>query len=253
MLDFNNQENQNIFARTELLFSNNFSSYQKCIEKKILVIGLGGVGGAIAEFLTRTGCQNLVVCDFDKVSYSNLNRQILYNFEDIGKLKTECANKHLKKINPKIKITELPIELKPDTVAEILNTISADFVFDAIDLLLTKARIIDFCLKNNLQFISALGASSKKDITKIRCGYLEDVSNCAIAKRLKYQLNKLNNRPLKKIPVVYSIESSLKPKIFLDNIDNKKKIVNGSIAHITNTFGAFCVNYFFNIINQSGN
>ena len=70
MLDFNNQENQNIFARTELLFSNNFSSYQKCIEKKILVIGLGGVGGAIAEFLTRTGCQNLVVCDFDKVSYS---------------------------------------------------------------------------------------------------------------------------------------------------------------------------------------
>ena len=84
---------------------------KKIISAKVLIVGMGGLGSPVAEFLARAGVGLIGIVDDDKVSLSNLHRQSLYNTNDVGKFKVQVARGKIKKINPSIKIKIYKIRL----------------------------------------------------------------------------------------------------------------------------------------------
>ena len=164
---------------------------RKIILSKVLIIGAGGLGSPVAEFLSRAGIGSLGIVDNDKVSLSNLHRQNLYNTSDIGKFKVKIAKDKIKKINPNTKVTIYKIRLGNDNFKKIIN--DYDYIVDGSDNFKTKFLLNDFCLK--FKKILITGAISKfdghiftfnfkdKKIPCLRCFFQEsnisdDLLNC---------------------------------------------------------------------------
>jgi len=132
---------------------------KKILSSKVLVIGAGGLGSPVAEFLSRAGIGSLGIVDDDKVSLSNLHRQSLYNTSDIGKFKVKIARDKIKKINPNTKVTIYKIRLSNDNFKKIIN--NYDYIIDGSDNFTTKFLLNDFCLK--FKKVLVTGAISKFD------------------------------------------------------------------------------------------
>ncbi|MDB4351591.1 ThiF family adenylyltransferase, partial [Candidatus Pelagibacter sp.] len=92
------------YSRQIILKNIGILGQKKIFNSKILIIGMGGLGCPVAEFLTRSGVGSLGIVDHDLVSLSNIHRQTLYDEKDLGKLKVKAAKKKLANINPKTKI-----------------------------------------------------------------------------------------------------------------------------------------------------
>ena len=116
---------------------------KKIISAKVLIVGMGGLGSPVAEFLARAGVGSIGIVDDDKVSLSNLHRQSLYNTRDIGKFKVQAARVKIKNINPIIKIKIYKIRLNKDNFKEIIK--DYDFIVDGSDNFSTKFLLNDFC------------------------------------------------------------------------------------------------------------
>ena len=99
------------FSRQIILKDIGILGQKKILLSKVLIIGAGGLGSPVAEFLARTGVGSIGVIDDDKVSLSNLHRQSLYNTSDIGKFKVNIAKDKIKKINPYTKVVIYKIRL----------------------------------------------------------------------------------------------------------------------------------------------
>jgi molybdopterin-synthase adenylyltransferase len=100
----------------------------------VLVIGVGGIGTAVALSLAMAGCGQLTLVDFDVVDLSNLNRQLLFTVDDIGKPKVEVAKTALQRVNPGVKISTINTRLESaDRVHQLIKSVGADFVSDAVD------------------------------------------------------------------------------------------------------------------------
>tara|TARA_B100001059_G_C17710537_1_gene515203 strand:+ start:220 stop:975 length:756 start_codon:yes stop_codon:yes gene_type:complete len=147
------------FSRQIILKNIGALGQKKIIQSKVLIIGMGGLGCPIAEFLTRAGVGSLGIIDSDNVELSNLHRQSLYDIEDLNKPKVIAAFKKLKKINPKTKITSYKIRLNKNNFNKIIK--NYDYIIDGSDNFKTKFLINDFCIKSKKIFIS--GAISKFD------------------------------------------------------------------------------------------
>ena len=132
---------------------------QKIIRSNILIIGMGGLGCAVAELLVRAGVGNLGIVDFDKVSLSNLHRQTLYDNKDLNKFKVEVAKKKLNKINSKSKISIYKTKINKKNLEKIIKDYK--IVIDGSDNFQTKFLINDFCVK--LKKFLVTGAISKFD------------------------------------------------------------------------------------------
>jgi len=117
----------------------------KLKEAKVAVIGAGGLGCPVLQYLNSMGVGTLGLIDFDIVQESNLHRQILYTSEDIGKSKIECASKRLRAQNPYTKIIEHNVVLSEENVEEILS--QYDFVVDGCDNFLTRYVVNDMCVQ----------------------------------------------------------------------------------------------------------
>ena len=124
--------------------------------KRVLVAGLGGVGGTALEALARSGINNFVIVDFDSVDESNLNRQILYLYDDIGLEKVGVAKKRMLDINPNLNIEVLSMKIDAESISNFPKDI--DFIVDAIDYIPGKLAIYNFAIKNK---------SSKNKITEL--------------------------------------------------------------------------------------
>jgi len=179
------------FSRQIVLKDIGILGQKKILSSKVLVVGAGGLGSPVAEFLSRAGIGSLGIIDDDKVSLSNLHRQSLYNTSDIGKLKVKIAKSKIKKINPNTKVTIYKIRLSNDNFKKIIN--DYDYVVDGSDNFKTKFLLNDFCLK--FKKILITGAISKfdghiftfnfkdKKIPCLRCFFQEsnisdDLLNC---------------------------------------------------------------------------
>ena len=132
---------------------------KKIIQSKVLIIGMGGLGCPVAEFLTRAGVGCLGIVDPDVVNLSNIHRQSLYDFNDLKKYKVLAARKKLKKINSKTKVNCHKIRLNKNNYIKILN--KYDFIVDGSDNFKTKFLINDLCRINKKFLIT--GAISKFD------------------------------------------------------------------------------------------
>ena len=147
------------FSRQIILKDIGILGQKKIIKSKVLIIGMGGLGCPVAEFLTRAGVGCLGIVDKDKVDLSNIHRQSLYDIEDLKKSKVDAAKKKLKKINLKTKIICYKMKLGKNNLSGIIK--KYDFIVDGTDNFKTKFLINDFCLK--FEKILITGAISKFD------------------------------------------------------------------------------------------
>jgi molybdopterin/thiamine biosynthesis adenylyltransferase len=179
------------FSRQIILKDIGILGQKKILSSRVLVIGAGGLGSPVVEFLSRAGIGSLGIVDDDKVSLSNLHRQSLYNTSDIGKFKVNIAKDKIKKINPNTRVTIYKIRLNNNNFKKIIN--DYDYIVDGSDNFATKFLLNDFCLKFKKVLIT--GAISKfdghiftfsfkdKKIPCLRCFFQEsnisnDLLNC---------------------------------------------------------------------------
>jgi molybdopterin-synthase adenylyltransferase len=132
---------------------------KKILSAKVLIIGAGGLGSPVAEFLSRAGVGSLGIVDNDKISLSNLHRQSLYNTSDINKFKVKIAKDKIKKINPNTKVTIYKIRLNNNNFEKIID--NYDYIVDGSDNFITKFLLNDYCLKFKKFLVT--GAISKFD------------------------------------------------------------------------------------------
>jgi len=147
------------FSRQIVLKDIGILGQKKIIASKVLIVGAGGLGSPIAEFLSRAGIGSLGIVDYDKVSLSNLHRQSLYYSSDIGKFKVKIAKDKIKKINSSTKVKTYKIRLNNKNFNKIIN--EYDYIVDGSDNFATKFLLNDFCLK--FKKILITGAISKFD------------------------------------------------------------------------------------------
>ena len=147
------------FSRQIILKDIGILGQKKILSSKVLIIGAGGLGSPVAEFLSRAGVGSLGIVDDDKVSLSNLHRQSLYNTFDINKFKVQIAKNKIKKINSNTKVTIYKIRLNKSNFKKIIN--NYDYIVDGSDNFETKFLLNDFCIK--FKKILVTGAISKFD------------------------------------------------------------------------------------------
>ena len=133
------------------------SGQKKIINSKILIIGMGGLGTPALTYLARSGVQTLAIADSDKISISNLHRQILYEKKDVGKFKVDIAKKKIISVNSKIKIKTYKKKITKQNIASIAK--QYDIILDGTDNFKSKLEINDFCKKNKKILI--LGAINR--------------------------------------------------------------------------------------------
>jgi molybdopterin/thiamine biosynthesis adenylyltransferase len=188
------QQNKKIierFSRQIVLKDIGILGQKKILSSKVLIIGAGGLGSPVAEYLSRAGIGSLGIVDDDKVSLSNLHRQSLYNTSDIDKFKVKIAKDKINKINPNTKVTIYKVRLNNNNFKKIIN--DYDYIVDGSDNFKTKFLLNDICLK--FKKILVTGAISKfdghvftfnfkdKKIPCLRCFFqefkiLDDLLNC---------------------------------------------------------------------------
>ena len=147
------------FSRQIVLKNIGMLGQKKIIQSKVLIIGMGGLGCPVAEFLTRAGVGDLGIIDSDNVDLSNIHRQSLYDIEDLKKPKVKAALKKLRKINPKTKVTCFKVRLNKNNFQQIIK--NYDYIVDGSDNFKTKFLINDFSLKSKKFLVT--GAISKFD------------------------------------------------------------------------------------------
>lgn len=185
--------------RTEKLIGK--EALEKLEKAKVIIYGIGGVGGYVVEALARAGVGNLCLVDPDKISISNINRQIHSNFKTIGKSKIEVMKERILEINPKANVEIFnPKELSFEEQDLIDNTYS--YVVDAVDTVKTKLKVIEKAKKEGVKIISAMGAGNKLDCNFI-VSDIEKTEVCPLAKVIRKELKKKN---IKDVKVVYSKE-----------------------------------------------
>lgn len=161
--------------RTDILLSR----LKKSIEsRKVLLAGLGGVGGIVAEGLARLGFLDVTLADMDEVEGSNLNRQILYTARDVGRKKVEAAKERLLALSPLMRIRTIDRPIK--TVADLPEE-RMDIVLDAIDDVDGKAALYQKAKKDGALTIVSAGFGFHLDSTKIAYGTLKDVHDVLTA------------------------------------------------------------------------
>ena len=147
------------FSRQIILKNIGILGQKKIIKSRVLIIGMGGLGCPVAEFLVRAGVGSLGIVDSDSVDLSNIHRQSLYDNGDLKKSKVDVAQKKLKKINPKTKVNCYKIRLSKNNFSKIIKRY--DYIVDGSDNFKTKFLINDFCKKANKFLVT--GAINKFD------------------------------------------------------------------------------------------
>ena len=185
-----------------LIGPDNFDILSK---KKILLVGVGGVGGFVFEALIRSGIKNITVYDGDTVEITNLNRQLVANLGTIGKYKSDIAVSKAKKINEDINVSGYNKFLDASNIIDLDK--DYDYIIDACDSINTKLELIRFAEDKNIKIISSMGVGNRVDASKLIITRLNKTCNDPLAKKLRILVkdNNLNMNTLvlcsKEVPI----------------------------------------------------
>ena len=138
-----------IFNRFTMMLSN--QEVEKLFSARIIVFGVGGVGGALTQMLARSGIQTLGIVDFDTIDITNINRQLVANINNIGKLKVDEFEKQINTINPNAKVIKYPFKLDENTIKDI-DFSQFDYIVDCIDDINAKKLLIKKAKEFSLTF-----------------------------------------------------------------------------------------------------
>ncbi len=185
-----NTEEKNRYARHIILPEIGKGGQQKLKQAKVLVVGAGGLGCPVLQYLTAAGVGTIGIVDFDKVEESNLQRQVLYSTEDIGKYKTDVSKEKLAKLNPFVKVTAYCLLLTAANALEIIS--QYDIVVDGSDNFATRYLVNDACVILNkplvfgsiFKFEGQISVFNYKEGPTYRCLYPDppvegEMPNCA--------------------------------------------------------------------------
>lgn len=156
-------EQQRRYARHIMLDEIGEEGQQKLLDAKVLVIGAGGLGSAALSYLAAAGVGKLGVVDFDHVEESNLQRQIMHEHGDIGRLKVESAADRLSELNPECHIDIYAQRLKAENAAAIIKRY--DIVLDGTDNFETRSLVAKECAVEKLPLIHAAVAGFSGYVT----------------------------------------------------------------------------------------
>lgn len=234
----------NQFSREELLIGK--EAIEKLQNSKVAIFGIGGVGSYTVESLARAGVGSFVLVDSDKVSLTNLNRQLIATHKTIGKFKVDVAKERILDINPDAKVEAIQEFFTQESEGIIDDTV--DYIVDCVDTVTAKIELVMRANKLNIPIISSMGTGNKLDPTKFEVSDIYKTSTCPLAKVMRKELRA---RGIKKLKVVYSKEEPIKPDESLENdLKNEsisttdeagktsiKKQVPGSISFVPSVAG----------------
>lgn len=192
------------FARLlPIIGEEKFNSLQS---KKILILGIGGVGGACCEALVRSGIKRIAILDNDIVDISNINRQIIALHSTIGQPKTNVMKARLLDINPNCEVEVFNFFFTEET-SNVLQFEEYDYIVDCIDTVSAKIFLAKYCYEHRLRLISSMGTGNKIDPTKLYITDLFKTTNDPLARVMRYELKK---RGIPKLTVLCSTEVPIK-------------------------------------------
>ena len=220
-------------SRTQLLLGD--ETLESLINKHVLVVGLGGVGGICAEMIARSGVGKMTIVDADTVDLSNCNRQIPALHSDAGKLKVEVMAKRLRDINPNIDLTVLSLFIKDEITDQILDKSQFDYAVDCIDTLGPKVQFIKACKDRNIPIVTSLGAGGKIDPSQIQITDISKTYKCTLAKYVRKKLHEVGIYD--GLKVVFSPEEIDPNKVIVSEKAFPKKSIIGTISYMPAIFG----------------
>lgn len=210
-------------------------NFDKIYNTKIIIFGVGGVGGYALEMLTRCGVNNITIVDFDTINITNLNRQIISLHSNLGEYKVDAFSKRIKDINPNINLSIIKERLTSENINS-FNLSDFDYVVDCIDSYKDKLGLIEYCYKHNIKIISSMSAGNRYKLSNYVVTDIFKTKNDAMARKLRLDLKKLG---IKKLKVCYTDSLS-------DNINLKTRVL--SISYNVALCGATISQYLINEI-----
>ncbi len=226
----------NEFSRTELLIGE--EGMEKLKNARVAVFGVGGVGGYVVEALARSGVGALDLIDNDKVSLTNINRQIIAAHSTVGRYKVDAAKERILDINPAAKVHTYKTFFMPDTASD-FHFCDYHYVVDAIDTVTGKIALVEKAYKAHTPIISSMGAGNKLDAAAFQVADIYETSVCPLAKVMRRELKK---RGIPKLKVVYSQEKPITPENDTDvAMKNDTSVIKrqtpGSISFVPSVAG----------------
>ena len=195
---------------------------------RVAIFGVGGVGGYALEALVRSGVGEIDVIDFDTVSESNINRQIIATEDSVGKYKVDVCRERALSINSEVKINAIRSFFSVDNADE-FDLAKYDYIIDAIDTVSAKIELIVRAQAACGKIISSMGAGNKLDPTRFEVSDIYKTSVCPLARVMRTELKK---RGVKKLKVVYSKEEPIRR-----TVDGSGRHAPGSIAFVPSVVG----------------
>lgn len=171
--------------------------------QRVAIFGLGGVGGQVAETLSRSGIGNFTLVDKDIIDTTNINRQIIALHSTLYAKKVDICAERIQDINPNTQIEKLYVEFNENTI---LDFSQFDYVVDAVDDLNAKFEIIKRAKLEGIPVISAMGAGNKLDITALKVADIEKTNTCPLARIMRERLKKAG---ISGIKCVFSTEKPI--------------------------------------------
>ena len=223
-----NIQKQHKFKRLEMLIGND--NLKELKSKSVLILGVGGVGGYVAEALARSNIGTLILVDYDIVDITNINRQIIALDSTIGKKKVDVLEERIKDINSGCKIIKIDKFIDINNLEELFKY-KIDFLVDACDTVSTKKETIKKCLEKDIDFISSMGTGNKLDPSKLEITDIRKTVNDPLARILRKFIKdeKIN----KKVMVLSSKELPIKTG----------KRTPGSTAFVPSSAGLLIASY----------
>ena len=225
--------NPNPFSRTELLLGHD--AMEALARARVAVFGGGGVGGYVCEALARSGVGALDLIDDDRVSLSNINRQIIATRSAVGRLKTEVMAERIADINPDAAVCVHNRFVLPENVEEFPFD-EYSYVVDAVDTVAAKLELAVRATALGVPIISAMGAGNKLDPTQLVVSDIYRTSVCPLARVMRHELRK---RGVKQLKVAWSTEPPVEAKGAPDEEPgaHPRRSIPGSTAFVPPAMG----------------
>ena len=214
--------------RTEMLLGK--EAVERLKSKRVIVFGVGGVGGYTCEALARTGIGRIDLVDNDTVSLSNINRQIIALHSTVGRPKVDVMKERIFDINPQIEVDAFNMLFTPENSNE-FDFSQYDYVVDAIDMVKSKVELAVLCEMADTHIISSMGTGNKLNPCGFKVTDINKTSVCPLARVMRTELKK---RGVKKLKVVYSEELPVSQGI---SSGEKTKRVPASVAFVPSVAG----------------
>lgn len=244
----------------------------RLMNSKVIVFGLGGVGGVAAEALARSAIGHLALVDFDDVCVTNSNRQLQALKGNVGKSKATLLAERLRLVNPQAKVEAVQSFYNAERSESLLTPLwptqsgNYDFVVDCIDNMTAKAHLIATCKQRGIPLISSMGAAGKMDPTRIKLADLAKTFVCPLARELRKILRNQYAFAEKGknmgVTAVYSDEkrhwpreltydngqgfSCVCPKKSNEHSCEERNLVDGTAAFVTGSFGLVAASHVIN-------